>query len=260
MPDPAAVVSRTSQAVALARAELARPHSPDGDPGAQRKLCAGMRPAAVPARFNLPARTAFFDGAVLGAVRAGTPQVVICGAGYDDRALRFRTPGATFYELDHPATQRDKADRLRHLGVTNGPVLVPADFARDDVATVLASAGHDPARPTLFCCEGLLVYLDRATHLTLLGGLAGRAAPTSVLAASLSVHRPGADSAEVAAIANSRRRNGTTEPWLTILPAPEYLALIEESGWHPTESTDPATLDKAATPGRGLLISAQPAG
>ena len=34
--------SRTSQAVALSRAELDRPHSPNGDPGAQRALCAGL--------------------------------------------------------------------------------------------------------------------------------------------------------------------------------------------------------------------------
>jgi methyltransferase (TIGR00027 family) len=81
-------------------------------------------------------------------------QVVICGAGYDDRALRFRSPRTRFIELDHPATQADKADRLRAVGAgPDGVVLAPADFRDDDVAAVLAAAGHDTVRPTLFLCE-----------------------------------------------------------------------------------------------------------
>ncbi len=35
--------SRTSQAVALIRAGLTRPHTPDGDPDAQRRLTDGFR-------------------------------------------------------------------------------------------------------------------------------------------------------------------------------------------------------------------------
>src|SRR5450432_2277463 len=87
-------ISRTSQAVALTRAALERPHSPAGDPRAQARLCEGMRPAPIERlRPMLAARTGFFDQAVLTALAAGVGQVVICGAGYDDRALRFRTPG-----------------------------------------------------------------------------------------------------------------------------------------------------------------------
>ena len=62
---------------------------------------------------SLAARTRFFDERVLEAISDGIGQVVILGAGYDDRALRFRSPGVRFFELDHPATQADKARRLR---------------------------------------------------------------------------------------------------------------------------------------------------
>jgi O-methyltransferase involved in polyketide biosynthesis len=87
-------ISRTSQAVALTRATLERPHSPAGDPQAQARLCEDMRPAPIERlRPMLAARTGFFDQAVLTALAAGVGQVVICGAGYDDRALRFRTRG-----------------------------------------------------------------------------------------------------------------------------------------------------------------------
>src|SRR5215467_13473603 len=70
--------SRTSQVVAVMRAGLDRPHTPGGDPRAQRRLSRGMRPAAGEAFLpSLAARTRFFDDQVLGAISAGTGQLVI---------------------------------------------------------------------------------------------------------------------------------------------------------------------------------------
>src|ERR1700691_4406841 len=130
--------SRTSQAVAVTRARLGPAHTPSGDPGAQRRLCRGMPPADT-GRLgpSLIARTRFFDERVLAAISAGTGPVVILGAGYDDRALRFRSPGVRFFELDHPATQADKARRLAAIAADlRDVVLAPADFRDDDVAAV----------------------------------------------------------------------------------------------------------------------------
>jgi methyltransferase (TIGR00027 family) len=254
--------SRTSQAVALTRAEFSRPHSPGGDPDAQRRLCRGMRPVETGGlRARLAGRTRFFDEQVLAAISAGVCQVVIVGAGYDDRALRFRSPGVQFFELDHPGTQGDKAARLRAMGAgpgSGGPVLAAADFRRDDVAAALAECGHDARRPSLFICEGLLVYLDQPTCAQLLGALRERAAAGSQLAASLSVHRDGLDSERVAAVANARRRAAEAEPWLTILPAAAHLDLLRRAGWHVVESVDAAELGSGAEPGRSLLVTAAP--
>jgi methyltransferase (TIGR00027 family) len=171
--------SRTGQVVALTRAQLTRPHTPAGDPEAQRRLCRGMRPAGTGSlRASLIARTRFFDERVVAALSAGIRQVVILGAGYDDRALRFRSPGVRFFELDHPATQQDKRRRLRAMrGRDHGPVLAAADFRHDDVTAVLQACGHAADQPTLFLCEGLLVYLDRLACVRLLR--AARAANSS---------------------------------------------------------------------------------
>lgn len=244
--------------VALTRAGLSRPHSPGGDPDAQRRLCRGMRPTGTDSlRPRLAARTGFFDDQVLAAISAGIRQIVIAGAGYDDRALRFRTPGVRFFELDHPGTQADKAARLRGMGVgAGGPVLVPADFRHDDVAAVLAGCGHD-AGLLLFICEGLLVYLDQPTCVGLLAALGTRAAAGSVLAASLSVHRDGQDSERVTAVANARRLSAGTEPWLTILPAAAHLDLLRRAGSVPAEAVDAARLGTGAEPGRSLLVTAR---
>jgi methyltransferase (TIGR00027 family) len=254
--------SRTSQIVALTRASLTRPHTPGGDPDAQRRLCRGMR-AGGPGRLgpSLIARTRFFDERVLAAISAGTNQVVILGAGYDDRALRFRSPGVRFFELDHPATQADKARRLRALPGSKpglgGPTLAPADFRDDDVAGVLGASGHDAGQPTLFLCEGLLVYLDQPTCVRLLAALRARAAPGSELAVSLSTHQAGLDSGWVAAVANSRRRDAR-ESWLTILPAPVHLELLGRAGWRADEEVDAAELGTGIERGRSLLVTAHP--
>jgi methyltransferase (TIGR00027 family) len=254
--------SRTSQAIALTRASLSRPHSIGGDPEAQRKLCQDMR--FTPPEWLQPgiaARTRFVDEQVLTAIAAGLRQVVICGAGYDDRALRFRTAGVRFFELDHPATQEDKARLLLQAGAGTGDVtLAEIDFRTDDVGAVLDLAGHEPQQPTLFICEGLLVYLDRDTCHRLLDRLAARAAAGSVLVVSIATHADGLDSAEVAATANLRRRTGDAEPWRTILPAAEHLALIESAGWRITRVEQSPVAAADVTDGRrSLLVAADAA-
>jgi methyltransferase (TIGR00027 family) len=219
-----------------------------------------MRPvAAGPLRPSLIARTRFFDERVLAAISAGIRQVVILGAGYDDRALRFRSPGVRFVELDHPATHADKTRRLRAMKAgPGGPALAPADFRHDDVAGILEASGQDAGQPALFLCEGLLVYLDQPTCVRLLGALRARAAAGSELAVSLATHRAGLDSAWVTAFANSRRPDAT-ESWLTILPATAHLELLGQAGWQADESVDAATLGTGAEPGRSLLVTAHPA-
>jgi methyltransferase (TIGR00027 family) len=257
----------------MTRAGFARPHSADGDPRAQERLCAGMATVVLTAmEASLAARTLFFDDQVSAAIQAppwpALDQVVILGAGYDDRALRFRTPGVTFFELDHQDTQADKRTRLaailaqdaRNSRAPSGPrpLLVAADFGRDDVARVLIAAGHDPARPTLFLCEGLLVYLDEPTTVRFLSGVRTAAAEGSALAASLSVHAEGLDSSAVVARGNARRRTADAEPFRTILPAAAQADLLASAGWRITATTDAADLGTGAEPGRSLLVTAAP--
>lgn len=113
-------MSFTAAGVATIRARLARPQSTEGrDVG--RALAADLH-VRMPLHRNkvlvgyLAGRTQFFDTVVAEAItQPGT--VVLVGAGYDDRSFRFATPGVGFVEIDHPATQGDKRDRLDRLGV-----------------------------------------------------------------------------------------------------------------------------------------------
>jgi methyltransferase (TIGR00027 family) len=249
--------SRTGEVVATMRSELVRPTSPGGDPDAQRRLCAGMRPGRAPAlERHVAARTRFFDDHVLEAVAAGVGQIVILGAGYDDRALRFPAPGVRYFEVDHPDTQADKHRRLAELGWLDALTPVAVDFRCHGVADALARAGHDAARPTLFLCEGLLIYLDDATTVSLLSALRERAGPSGLLAASLAVHADGLTSSVVVARANAGRRHGGAEPWRTIVPASVQRDLLTRAGWR---MTDVGAVDAGTGWGRTLLVTAEPA-
>ncbi|HLI51329.1 MAG TPA: class I SAM-dependent methyltransferase [Thermomicrobiaceae bacterium] len=252
--------STSSQVVAAFRAQLRRPHTLRGDPEAQARLSAGMLPVRSEGmRAALAARTHFIDTQVLDAIDLGIPQIVILGAGYDDRALRFPSPGVRFFELDHPNTQQDKLRRLRQMRVDISNLrLIPADFAREDASDRLAEHGHDAVQPTLFVCEGLLVYLERSSIERLLASICRRADVDSRLVASLAVHPEGLDSDSVIERVNARRPNAKAEPWKTILPVAEYHDLFAHSGWTLIETIDPSVTDDRIPEGRTLLISAVP--
>lgn len=135
---------------------------------------------------RLERRTRWFDDVTLQSLDEGIRQVVIAAAGYDCRALRFRTSGVRFIELDHPTTQADKRTILDDMGADVTEVAyAAADFTVDDVPGALAAAGHDAGTPTLFLVEGLLVYLPEKVIVSLLTALRARAAHGSWLAVSI---------------------------------------------------------------------------
>lgn len=193
--------STTARVVAQVRATMERPVTADGDGDIERRIVARFSPTGRSSMAEaLERRTRWFDGVTLRSIEGGITQVVIVAAGYDCRALRFRTPGVRFFELDHPATQADKRAVLEALEAdTDGIAFVAADFTRDDVAVALDSAGHDARLPTLFLVEGLLIYLDVPVIETLLRALRSRASEGSRMAVSMSRPQSPAFYARVAA-------------------------------------------------------------
>jgi methyltransferase (TIGR00027 family) len=148
--------------VAAHRLGFSRVPAPYGDPAADQALAADVA-AGREAPLNrmhdyLAARTAFFDRIVVGTIDRGVRQIVVGAAGYDGRALRYAASDVRWFEVDHPATQRDKRARLKRLGLTAPQVMfVEADFTQDPVAERLLAAGLDPAAPGLFLLEGIAV-------------------------------------------------------------------------------------------------------
>ena len=184
--------SWTARRVAAHRLDFTRLPAPYGDAAADEALAgdvAGdLRITQGRMHEYLAARTAFFDRIVVGALAGGMRQVVIGGAGYDGRALRYAKPGVRWFEVDHPATQADKRERLDRLGLDAAHVrFVAADFAADPAAGPLLAAGLDANAPALFLLEGVAVYLEPAVIDAVLDQFRQVAGPGSRLAISVSL-------------------------------------------------------------------------
>jgi len=185
--------SLTARWVASHRARLSRtrPTVPGGDPGAEAALYAGLsrRLLLLPgmAPTGMATRTAFFDKETVRALEAGIRQVVILGAGYDGRALRFGT-SARWIEIDRPSTQADKRQRISSLcGISEHIVFAPVDLLMDDLDEALGTAGHRRDAPTLFLAEGLFAYLPTEVSRSVCSTLRRRAAPGSILVSNYRV-------------------------------------------------------------------------
>ena len=122
----------------------------------------------VDPRFNMrraaegmAVRTRHFDTLFTDAVAAGVRQAVILAAGLDARAYRLAWPaGTTVFELDQPEVIAFKSDTLAKLGAEPAADRRPvAVDLRDDWPTALLDNGFDPAQPTAWIAEGLLIYL-----------------------------------------------------------------------------------------------------
>jgi methyltransferase (TIGR00027 family) len=125
-------------------------------------------------------RTVAIDDAVRARL---TPQLVILGAGLDDRAWRMsELSHVDVFEVDHPASQRDKRERAADRRPRARSVrFVPVDFGRDRLHAALASAGHRPEQATTWIWEGVVPYLRRAEVAVTVQTLSDRSAAGSRL-------------------------------------------------------------------------------
>lgn len=179
--------SLTARMVAKERARLSSSRPSRGDAEAEARLYATLNRWYVPPTMvgpgGMTARTRFFDDQVVAALDRGVRQGVILGAGYDGRALRFGGVGCCWIEVDRPITQADKRRRLRLAGVRADEIsFVAVDLLDPDFAQKLAGGGHDPAKPTIWLCEGVLSYLTTAQIEQLCGAVRAISAPESMLA------------------------------------------------------------------------------
>lgn len=126
---------------------------------------ANAHPLASIGRLITTARSRIAEDALRVAVERGVRQIVILGAGLDTFALR--NPHAAFeiriYEVDHPATQAWKRQRLGEAQIALPPRLgfVPTDFEQDDVRDKLATAGFQETSQAFFTWLGVMPYLTQ---------------------------------------------------------------------------------------------------
>jgi methyltransferase (TIGR00027 family) len=111
----------------------------------------------------------------------GVRQYVILGAGLDSYAYRRSdlADKMRIFEVDHPASQEWKRQRLAELKVPLPPnlVLAPVDFEHQALREGLEAAGFDWNAPAVFSWIGVTMYLTmdaiRSTLETVAAGPAG---------------------------------------------------------------------------------------
>jgi methyltransferase (TIGR00027 family) len=133
---------------------------------------------------QIAVRTRFFDDFFISAASAGIRQAVILASGLDTRAYRLPWPrDAVVFEIDQPDVIEFKSRVLASLGANPAADrrTVAIDL-RDDWPAALRDSGFDPATPTAWMAEGLLIYLPPHSQDRLFDNITALSAPGSRLA------------------------------------------------------------------------------
>jgi methyltransferase (TIGR00027 family) len=137
--DPVALPLLGAQAAATVRCALGRHQSREG-----KAL-----------RAHVVLRSRFTEDRVEAAAAKGIRRYILIGAGFDSFALR-RPPWAQaleIVEIDHPATQSAKRERIARAGLAEPDNLIfaPADFEHEGLGDVLTQCRSMPFhRPSVW--------------------------------------------------------------------------------------------------------------
>jgi methyltransferase (TIGR00027 family) len=195
-------------------------------------------------RSHVLLRSRYTEDRLAEAVKRGVDQFVILGAGYDTFA--YRQPawasGLKIFEVDHPASQRAKRERLKAAGLEIPPNLefVSIDFEQVSLQEGLRASGLDFSRPAFFSCLGVLVYLTEEAVYGVFG-LVASLPESSEIVFTFSQPDSALDAAErarrdkLAALADSMG-----EPWRTHFDSVALTGRLREMGFTKVVVLDPA--------------------
>jgi methyltransferase (TIGR00027 family) len=130
-------------------------------------------------------RSRYAEDTLREATIRGTSQYVLIGAGLDSFVLRRPafSDALTIFEIDHPATQTMKIQRIKECGISIPPSVqfIAADLANENLASVLARSRFRTAEKAFFSWLGVSVYLTRQANLATLRAVTSCGAPGSEL-------------------------------------------------------------------------------
>ncbi|HEV2637962.1 MAG TPA: class I SAM-dependent methyltransferase [Actinocrinis sp.] len=202
----------------------------------------GTHVVLAEARSAVITRSRFTEERLVEAVDRGVDQYVILGAGLDSYA--FRQPargrnGLRVFEVDHPATQLWKRDRLREIAESpfsdlqdDSPLtFVPVDLETEPLTPHLLANGFDPARPAFVSWLGVTMYLTREAIDAALAAIGALAPGTEIVVDYLlpAELRDEAGQTYVDNVAPISAERG--EPWVTFLSPEEMAELLHEHGF-----------------------------
>lgn len=205
-----------------------------------------------PAYENVITRSRYTEDALQAAVSRGVGQYVLVGAGFDSFALR-RPPYAAnlqIFEIDHPATQDLKLQRIRQLGISvpDSVHFIAADLSTEGVDAALARSSFRRDRAAFFSWLGVTMYLTRAANLATLRAVAACALAGSELVLTYVDERL-FDSTSERFQALQSRVASMGEPFLSGFDPQDFAATLRQCGLELLE--DLSAAEAAVKYGRG---------
>lgn len=194
-----------------------------------------LSPGLMVPRAAVVLRSRYAEDQLAQAVERGVDQFAILGAGLDTFA--YRQPEFArrlrIYEIDHPATQAWKRQRLAAVGIAVPDNLrwAPIDFEQQTLAAGLREAGFGASRPAFFSWLGVTQYLTLPAIDATLEVVAALPSPSTIV---LSFMLPDVDlPSEEAAAARSVAKDAaaTGETWLTRIRPHEFAARLTQIGF-----------------------------
>ena len=265
--------SATAQGAAILRAAhqiLDKPRIFD-DPIALRVIGAKTESAlqSNPEWFNthrslrafIALRSRYAEDELAGAVKRGTRQYVILGAGLDTFPYRNPYPESSLrvFEVDHPATQSWKRQRLGEAGIAtpNSLVFVPIDFERQTLADELKKTGFKADQPSFFSWLGVVVYLTKPAVMETFKFVASLPVGSEIvfdysIPSSLLTEKQ-----RSAREAGAKRVAIMGEPWITFLDPSSFTSELQGTGFRDVEDLSPEEANERYFKGRadGLRVS-----
>lgn len=206
-------------------------------------------------------RARFIEDSLEKAISAGIEQYVILGAGLDTFAIRRPELAGRVrvFEVDHPASQADKKDRLTRAagGLPRNLVLIPVNFESDDLRECLLRGGFDTKKPTFFSWPGVTYYLELEAIRNALRIIADLSAPGSGLVfdyADDTAFDPARISDREKKLQSITRQTG--EPMKTGFVPLELEAELKGYGFRTIENLDPAAIEERFFSNRSDLYHA----
>jgi methyltransferase (TIGR00027 family) len=178
----------------------------------------------------------------------GVRQYVVLGAGLDTFAYRNPHPELHVFELDHPATQEWKRQRLAESGIRipGNMTFVPADLSIAHLPEVLRAAGLRSDEPSFYSWLGVTPYLEAASVLATLRAIADLAGRGGGVVfdymrrrASLTLRERIAFEAVAALVASAG------EPFRGFFESGELALALRDMGFGAVEDIGPAELNAA---------------
>lgn len=203
-------------------------------------------------RIFIAVRTRFAEDALAAAVERGVRQLVLLGAGLDTYAYRGACRDRLrIFEVDHPATQAWKRQRLADAAIPLPPSLTfaPIDFERQTLAKGLEAAGFDPAEQTFFTWLGVVPYLSEAAVFATLAAIAALPGGAQVVFDYGNPAGEGRDAYAADREDLARRVESGGEPLESHFETGELHARLAALGFGSIEDLGPAAMRRRFLPG-----------